>query len=173
MSAQRHDFDTVSSRRRYLLLSGLAAGAVLLARMPVGATEAKSAEAAESADAAEAAETASAPAATDASIHWVLSGQVRSAKGANPIAGARVEAWLCRDQHYVTQSDADGRFLLKVCASGNDESIHLLSYRVSGRGLRSVAKNITHLPTLASALTTNIRDTDGVFRSAVGIALIV
>ena len=164
MSAQRHDFDTVSSRRRYLLLSGFAAGAVLLARMSVGATEAKSAEAAE---------TASAPAATDASIQWVLSGQVRSAKGANPISGARVEAWLCRDQHYVTQSDADGRFLLKVCASGNDESIHLLSYRVSGRGLRSVAKNITHLPTLASALTTNIRDTDGVFRSAVGIALIV
>ena len=160
MRAVQHDFDTVSARRRELLRAGLTCSAALMNGVLIGTCKIASGQTARS-DAA------------GASNQWVLSGHVRDAKSATPIAGALVEAWLSRDQRYVTQSDADGRFVLTVCARCNDETIHLLSYRVSHRGFRSVAKAVTDRPELAGASTTIIRDLDGVFRSAVGIALFV
>jgi hypothetical protein len=151
MDSAKQKTDRVSLTRRQLLVAS-AAGAVLALPTVAPAASVR-------------------PPAELGPHRWILSGQIRNATDAEPIAGAIIHAWLVPDQPTQTQSDADGRFVLVVVATQVGALRQTLSYRASFGSLAPIAGSVAAQAQAATSTATQLLDENGACRCAVAIAL--
>ncbi len=147
--------ETISLRRRYLLIAGASAPAALIAAQ---------CGAAGSALAAGLPASASRTAGT-----LIVSGRMLDGAG-KPLAGALVEVLNPGSNAGASATtDADGRFLLTSAVPRA-----ILNYRVSRRGHETVAKQLhfAHQPGVPDDQVARLqRDDAGVWRTTFGLAL--
>ena len=158
--------DTISLRRRHLIIAGLAGIAA-----PAGVFAAQWGGTQHTAPAA--VELMAAGGTGEGQL--VVSGRILGPDG-KPLAGAAVEAWQGGDSKLraSAMTDADGRFMFTTgaCAQDNGRP-QSISYRVTHQRRGTVEKRIDYArtPDLARGPDAQLqRDETGTWRAAVGLA---